>query len=211
MDSQTGNNDCDCMNIIGKSIVFIIVSLLATISCAEDKIYRHTSDKGHLEYSDRKLHDGFVRIERTWKGWIEVKEYKNWRDNRRRFQTYVQTASTEYDVPSGLINAVIHTESYFNPEIESKAGAVGLMQLMPATAERFNVSDRKDPVQNIKGGTKFLGVLLKKYDNNLELTLAAYNAGEGAVKKYGNKIPPYPETQRYVKKALKLYREYRQS
>ena len=196
--------------------MLLIIALCAfgttsVMSHAEGKVYRHTKENGHQEFSDRKWHDGFVRIKRTWKGWVEVQEFKNWRDNRRRYQPYILSAAKTYKVPVQLINSVIHTESYFNPEIESSAGAVGLMQLMPATAQRFSVLDRRDPKQNIYGGTQFLSVLLKKYNNDLKLALAAYNAGEGAVKKYGNKIPPYPETQRYVEKVLGFYQEYQKN
>lgn len=108
-----------------------------------------------------------------------------------------------------LIHAVVQAESAYNPDAISKAGAMGLMQLMPATARRYGVSNRRDPKQNLSGGSRLLRDLLMKYDYDLKLALAAYNAGEGAVKRYGNKIPPYPETQNYVKKVISFMEKNR--
>jgi soluble lytic murein transglycosylase-like protein len=103
-----------------------------------------------------------------------------------------------------FVHAVIWQESRYHTEAESHAGAVGLMQLMPATAERFGCHDRNDPAQNIEAGTKYLSWLLKRFSGNVELALAGYNAGEGSVDKY-NGIPPYTETQNYVKIISKRY------
>ena len=103
-----------------------------------------------------------------------------------------------------FIHAVIWQESRYKTEARSHAGAVGLMQLMPATAERFGCQDRNDPASNIEAGTKYLGWLLKRFSGNVELALAGYNAGEGAVDKYDG-IPPYEETRNYVKIISKRY------
>jgi soluble lytic murein transglycosylase-like protein len=105
-------------------------------------------------------------------------------------------------VSSSLVKAVIRAESGGNPHAVSSAGAKGLMQLMPATAKGLGVNNPLNPAENIEGGSKYLGQLMKKYRGNKELALAAYNAGSGAVAKYGG-IPPYKETQNYVKKVLK--------
>ncbi len=102
-----------------------------------------------------------------------------------------------------LLNEV-HPFAYDHNAV-SRAGAVGLMQLMPATARRYGVADRRDPSANIIGGTRYLRDLLEDFDRNLQLALAGYNAGENAVKKYGYQIPPFPETRDYVRKVLKLY------
>ena len=119
--------------------------------------------------------------------------------------------ANRYKLPKSLIHAVITAESAYDSEAVSRAGAVGLMQLMPGTARRYGVKNRRNPYQNISGGTQYLRDLLVMYDNNLQLVLAAYNAGEGAVKKYNNTIPPYKETQNYVKKVIAYYNKYKQS
>lgn len=107
-----------------------------------------------------------------------------------------------------LIHALITVESKHNAQAISNKGAYGLMQLMPATAKRFRVKDRRDAGQNILAGAQYLRELLTLYNGDLSLTLAAYNAGPGAVQKYRNRIPPYRETMRYVPTVLKYYRQY---
>lgn len=121
-------------------------------------------------------------------------------------QRIVQRASQKYGVPVALINAVIKQESNFNPRAVSHAGARGLMQLMPATAKAYGCKDSFNPRQNIMAGTKFLGDLLAKYNGDVKLSLAGYNAGPGNVAKYGNKVPPFKETQNYVVKVGNYYK-----
>jgi soluble lytic murein transglycosylase-like protein len=119
----------------------------------------------------------------------------------------IRNASRKFNVDEALIRAVIYVESRGNPQAVSPKGATGLMQLMPGTARRFGVTDSRDPSQNIHGGTNYLRVLLDLFNGDLKLTLAAYNAGEGAVMKYKNRIPPYAETQEYVQLVLGRYRQ----
>ena len=126
----------------------------------------------------------------------------------RRFSPIIDTASRLHGVDAALIHAVISAESGYNPSALSKAGAMGLMQLMPQTAKRYGVTNIMDPVQNITGGVRYLRDLLSMFNGNLELAIAAYNAGENAVIKYGNKIPPYAETVQYVPKVLGFYRKF---
>ncbi|HWH41438.1 MAG TPA: lytic transglycosylase domain-containing protein [Usitatibacter sp.] len=126
----------------------------------------------------------------------------------RRFTPIIDTASRLHGVDAALIHAVISAESGYNPSALSKAGAMGLMQLMPQTAKRYGVTNIMDPVQNITGGVRYLRDLLSMFNGNLELAIAAYNAGENAVIKYGNKIPPYAETVQYVPKVLGFYRKF---
>lgn len=114
---------------------------------------------------------------------------------------YFEAASKKYNVSLELLKAVAKAESDFNPNCVSSAGAVGVMQLMPATAKELGVSNSYDAEENIMGGAKYLARKLKEYNGNVELALAAYNAGSGAVNKYGG-IPPYKETQNYVKKIM---------
>lgn len=106
-----------------------------------------------------------------------------------------------------LVKSVMHAESAFNPNAVSKRGAVGLMQLMPATAQRYGVSRIFDPRENVRGGAQYLSDLLDLFDGDLKLALAGYNAGEGAVLERGG-VPPYGETRRYINKVLSLYRAY---
>jgi soluble lytic murein transglycosylase-like protein len=126
-----------------------------------------------------------------------------------RYDDPIREAATLYHLPEGLIRAVIHAESNFDPRVVSPANAKGLMQLLPSVAERMMVTDIMDPRQNILGGSRYLRVLANTFNGNLQLTVAAYNAGAGAVARYGG-IPPYAETQAYVAKVLEYYQEYRE-
>lgn len=119
--------------------------------------------------------------------------------NNGNYDHFIEASAKKYDLSPLLIKAVIQTESSFNANAVSPKGAEGLMQLMPPTAKRFGVSDSFDPEQNIDGGAQYLRFLLKRYNQNTRLSVAAYNAGEGAVDKY-NGIPPYRETIDYVEK-----------
>lgn len=128
--------------------------------------------------------------------------------NVAAFAPDIEKAAGEAGIDAALVHAVITAESGYNPAAVSRAGAQGLMQLMPGTAKRYAVKDAFDPRQNIRGGTRYLRDLLDMFDNNVELAVAAYNAGENAVIRHGRKIPPYRETQAYVPKVMRLYSKY---
>jgi len=120
------------------------------------------------------------------------------------YDKIINIYASKYKVPVSLINAVIEVESGWNKDAVSPAGAEGLMQLMPGTAKMLGVSDSFEPEENIKGGTKYLGMLLKEFEGDYKLALAGYNAGPNAVKKYKG-IPPYEETINYVDRVMELY------
>ncbi len=123
-----------------------------------------------------------------------------------RLVPIINDAARAHGLDPKLVHAVIRAESGYNANAVSPKGAVGLMQLIPATAQRYGVQDSYDPGQNIAGGVRYLRDLLKMFNGNMELAIAGYNAGENAVVRHGNRIPPYPETMAYVPKVLSFYR-----
>lgn len=135
-------------------------------------------------------------------------DFRKLRLNTLAYQDEIRAAAREHGVEEAVIRAIIHAESAYNPMALSRVGAQGLMQLMPATARRFGVGDAFDPGQNIRGGVRYLAWLLKRFNGNLTLAAAGYNAGEGAVDKYKG-VPPYSETQRYVQRVGVLAERYR--
>lgn len=126
-----------------------------------------------------------------------------------RYDHFIRRAAERYGVPFGLLKAIIQVESNFNPAAVSQSGALGLMQIMPANVELFNLNDPFDPEENIMAGARYLRILMKKF-GDVELCLAAYNAGPAAVEHY-NRVPPFPETENYVNKVLKYYAAFQSS
>jgi soluble lytic murein transglycosylase-like protein len=129
----------------------------------------------------------------------------DWLARSAQYDQAIAGAAKANSIQAALVRAVIVVESGFNPRAVSKKGAVGLMQLQPATAKRYGVKQIYDPEQNIRAGAHYLSDLLIRFDSNLELALAAYNAGEEAVERYGRHVPPYRETMRYVPSVMKVY------
>lgn len=128
--------------------------------------------------------------------------------NTTAFQSEIAAAARQYGVEEAVVRAIIHAESAYNPTALSRAGAQGLMQLMPPTAARFGVTDSYDAAQNIRGGVQYLAWLLKRFNGDLTLAAAGYNAGEGAVDRHGG-VPPYSETRYYVQRVGQLAERYR--
>lgn len=128
--------------------------------------------------------------------------------NTAAFASEIKAAALAYGVEEAVVRAIIHAESAYRPHVQSNKGAQGLMQLIPATAKRFGVNDSFDPAQNINGGVQYLSWLLRRYKQDLTLAAAAYNAGEGAVDRYGG-VPPYKETRLYVVRVGQLAERYR--
>ena len=182
---------------------------LASGASSAAEIYRYVDSEGRVHLTDRPPHDGYQLIQKAGKKLRRPRI--NFRDkdaNRKRFASKIAEVARRYEVPEALLHAVITIESAYDPNAISRAGAVGLMQLMPATAKRYGVTNRRNPSANLSGGTRYLKDLLLRFDSNLELALAGYNAGENAVEKFGNRIPPFEETQNYVRKVLKLYSQH---
>ena len=197
-------------------------------------VYKYTAADGSVHYTDTPPNKKYKRIIRTKiivrvrnkkpknlssgsmnlvsiKGAKRGKYYKkskmsrSSKVNKQKYAHYIAAAARKYNVDVNLVHAVIRAESAYNSGAVSPVGAGGLMQLMPATARRFGVTNRYDPKQSIDGGTHYLQWLLKKFKGNIRLAVAGYNAGEGAVMKYNYTIPPYKETQNYVKKVMSYY------
>jgi len=124
-----------------------------------------------------------------------------------RYDTFIRGAASRYQLPESLIRAVVHTESNYHSKATSRAGAMGLMQLMPKTARALGVNDAYDPKQNIFGGSRYLRLLANRYNGDMVLVLAAYNAGAGNVQKYGG-VPPFAETRAYVRSVLRRFYAY---
>lgn len=192
-------------------LFFALGALLVLVPfLAGADIYKYVDSHGHVHLTDRPDHGGYHRMVKTWKGWSEAKtNFKSVFKNRQKYSPTIAAAAKVHRLPPALLHAVITAESAYNPDAISTAGAVGLMQLMPGTAERYGVRNRHDPIANVSGGTQYLRDLLNMFDDNLVLALAAYNAGENAVINNGRRIPPYKETEVYVQRVLKYYNDYK--
>lgn len=198
-----------------KKIIYLIIVTLIYTSVAYTKtlkVYKHITKNGVIHYSSKKPNvRGYtvLRIKCPECGW---KNTVNWHSTRlvtNKFDKEINAAAKKWKVEASLIKAVIHAESSFIPENQSSAGAQGLMQLMPATQQIYAVNNPFDPKQNIQAGVAYLKRLLNMFNDNIDLALAAYNAGENAVKKYNNTIPPYEETRNYVKRVKILQKRYK--
>ena len=200
------------VNDVPTRIALCWLLLLAPLGAHAD-IFKYVDKYGRVTLTDQPSHSGYKLLVKTWKGWSEPTgrsiNYKGLAANRKRFSQTIQLAAKDRQIPLALVHAVITAESAYDPEAESRAGAVGLMQLMPATAERYGVRNRKDPSANIAGGTQYLKDLLGMFNNDMTLAVAAYNAGENAVLENGRQVPPYEETRTYVQRVLKYYADYK--
>ncbi len=175
------------------------------------KVYKHIDKDGIIHYSSKKpevTNYRIINVRCPECGWKSKVNWYNTPLVKNKFEKEIQAAATKWTVQPSLIKAIIHAESSFKAASQSSAGAQGLMQLMPATQKTYSVTNPFDPAQNILAGTAYLKHLLNTYDNNLRLSLAAYNAGETAVKKYNNNVPPYRETENYIKRVKILQKRY---
>ena len=193
--------------------LLLTILLFALAPSAEADIYTYTDSNGIVHFSnvrDNKNDKIIVAAQRDENRSAPPRELiQASQAEKNRFAPLVEAASRTYQVDAALLHAVISAESGYNPAAVSNKGAVGLMQLMPETAQRYGVENSFDPEQNIRGGTKYLSYLLQLFDNNSKLAVAAYNAGENAVIRHGYNVPPYRETLGYVPKVLELQKKYR--
>jgi soluble lytic murein transglycosylase-like protein len=199
------------MNMPYKFLIFRIIAFLCAITShsASADVYVDLSQTDEINIGNAEPDKHYsIRIEEPPPPQALVLSGANSSTNQLPYHNEVILAAKETMLEPALIHAIIAVESKNNPHAKSNKGAFGLMQLMPATASRFNVIDRNDPKQNIVAGSKYLRELLTLFNGNLKLSLAAYNAGPAAVQKYRNKIPPFKETIDYVPKVLKYYRQY---
>ena len=177
-------------------------------------IYAYTADDGSVSLSNVPTDDRYRVLIGTSRQTVAtgpvtaVPQAQSGLGRKAGYDQIVDEVSRNYGLESALLHAVISVESHYNPKAVSKKGALGLMQLMPQTAKRYGVIDALDPLQNLDGGAHYLRDLLRMFNNDISLTLAAYNAGEQAVVKHGNRIPPYRETLHYVPQVLDFYQRY---
>lgn len=195
-------------------IVGLVCGALLLSNTARADIYECKGRDGALHYSSKRIPGKRCKLKvrssrkPTVTAQSSAKPTARERQTKRVIDQTVEEAARKFALPISLIRAVIRVESNFNPTVVSRVGAQGLMQLMPRTARAMGVSDPMDARQNILGGSRYLRILANRFGGDVVLTLAAYNAGEGAVQKYQG-IPPYAETQRYVRRVLGHYYAYR--
>ena len=177
------------------------VVVAAEKASGEPVLYVYIDERGDYHFSTRKLNEKYRRI-KLWKNKNFVKDL-----DAGKYDNFIVSMGRKYRLDPPLIKAVIRAESAWNPRAISRAGAQGLMQLMPGTSKDMDVDDPFDPAQNIEAGTRYLRSMLDKFNGDLVIALAAYNAGPRAVEKYGG-VPPYGETRRYIKRVQRYYRGY---
>ncbi len=190
--------------------------------------YSYTDDNGTLHVTNVPSRSGSRAATGSWRLWKSLEGSPHDRpaqgrsapsgvgrtgtvqlgaERYHRYDTFIRAAASRYQLPESLIRAVVHTESNYHPRATSRAGAAGLMQLMPKTAQALGVRDAYDPQQNIFGGARYLRLLANRYNGDMVLVLAAYNAGAGNVQKYGG-VPPFAETRAYVRAVLRRFYAY---
>ena len=188
------------LRIPARTLLFALCAALTWPVQADAQIYAWRDAAGNLVLSDRRLDEGAVTYAVPAAPRFRATRPATSAGVRERFEPLVQEHAARHGLRPDLVRAIIQVESGFDPLATSPKGAMGLMQLMPVTARELGVRNPYDPADNIRGGTTYLRRLLDRYNGNEELALAAYNAGSGAVDRHGGRVPPYRETQDYVRK-----------
>ena len=190
-----------------KYALAVLAVCTASIGSASTAIYKYVDADGVAHFTDVPDSRRYELFDLSAKGLTRSGDRYDPRLLARatQYDAIIEAEAQSAAVEPNLLRAVIVVESGFNSRAVSKRGAVGLMQLMPATAMRFGVSNRYDPRQNVRGGALYLGFLINRFRHNVRLALAAFNAGEDAVDRNSGQIPPYSETLEYVPKVLKIY------
>lgn len=204
------------MTLASRFIACALTAGTLVPAAAQADIYRYVDEHGTVHFTNVP-DDGRFKLYMTTRRDPDlvsnalasraVRPYST--EARKRYHAHIVAAARIYSLEPALLHAVISAESGYDALARSPRGARGLMQLMPDTARRYGVQNPLDPEQNIYGGAAYLRDLLTLFGNDLKLALAAYNAGEGSVLEYGNRIPPYRETTRYVPKVLSYYQRYK--
>jgi soluble lytic murein transglycosylase-like protein len=188
--------------------VFLLLAVLFSAAPAFSDVYVYKDRQGVLTFTNVPAHTGYRRVIRESNGQVSVAGGSGNLGSPSNYEELIRSASDRYSIDPDLVKAVIKVESDFNSTARSNKGAMGLMQLMPDTARLHNVMDVFDPIDNIEGGVRHLKLLLQRYQGDVQLSLAAYNAGMRAVEKHGG-IPPFTETREYVRRVLSYYQSYR--
>jgi len=183
--------------------VFLIILFLSSIPCMANEDQKSSEKKSSPQSTQDKSKIKFNPATRHLRRGIENEPIYS--SDYNRYRDIIEYCSRKHGISTKFIHSVISVESDYNPKSVSHKGAVGLMQLMPETAKYYGVKDIYDPKQNIEGGVKYLKDLIKVYNGRTDLVLAAYNAGQEAIKKYKG-IPPYPETRGFIQKVNRIYR-----
>jgi soluble lytic murein transglycosylase-like protein len=194
---------------MGRNSALFTAALLAAFGAnAHSRIYMYVDADGVKHYTDMPDNNRYRLLVLSPTELTQSGEHYNAAMLARaaQYDPIIEKAAVSAALPSNLLRAVIVVESGFNSRAVSKRGAVGLMQLMPATASRFGVSNPYDPNENIHAGARYLKFLMDRFGHDVRLALAAYNAGEEAVDRSGGQIPPFTETMAYVPRVLKVYR-----
>ena len=194
-----------------RDAVTLLVLLWSIALPAWADVYAYTDASGTTHYTNEPSGVKYAVVVESVKIPVNVAvpAVVNLPGKAASYASIIEDVAADIGVDSALVHAVIKVESGYNPAAISKAGAQGMMQLMPGTAKRYGVKDPFDPQQNITGGVRYLRDLIDMFDQDLELAVAAYNSGENAVVRHGMQIPPFKETRAYVPKVLGLYGSYR--